>query len=475
MFVHLVLAAAVALQLQAAPPPQARAAFDRGEQALSANKLDEATAAYREALTASPGWADAMNGLGSALFKQGKRDEAIAQFQAAIAADANFKMGFYNLGYALRKTGDFAGAVTAYERFTKLDPNDSDGWYGLADSYRQSNQPQKAITAYQTYIAKERRPTEQKYIEKSKAYIAELKAQLAAPAAPPPTAVATPSPAPPPAPAPAPPPAPAPVVSAQPPPPGPPNIVQPQPQSTGVASPGAAAPSLSQRRIADGTALLREKKYREAQFAFQDAANADPQNIEAHFNLGNTYAMLGYYNQAIDRWNRVIELSPDPSVKKSARDNIERAQAKMAQAGGGSPQAAGRTPGSGPIADPTRQQARRAYENGVQQINARDYAAAIQSLTQAIQFEPTLTVAYVARGSANIGLRRYSEAALDYQYAIRLDPAMGSPLYGLAEAYRAMGRTADARQYYEKYVASTATDVRADLQTEAKQKADRLR
>jgi tetratricopeptide (TPR) repeat protein len=471
MFVHLALTAAVALQLHAAPTIQARAAFDRGEQALSANKLDEAVAAYREAIAASPGWADAMNGLGSALFKMGKRDEAIAQFQAANATDPNFKMGFYNLGYALRKTGDFVGAVAAYERFTKLDPNDSDGWYGLADSYRQSNQPQKAITAYQTYIAKERRPTEQKYIERSKAYVAELKAQLAAP--PPAAAVATPTPAP--TPAPAPQPAPPPVAAAQPPPPGPANIVQPQPQSTGVASPGAAAPSLSQRRVQDGDRLLQEKKFREAQFAYQDAANADPQSIEAHFKLGNTYAMLGYYNQAIDRWNRVVELSPDPSVKKSARDNIERAQAKMALAGGSSPQAAGKTPGSGPVADPTKQQARHDYENGVQQINSRDYAAAIQSLTQAIQRDPSMVVAYVARGSANIGLRRYSEAALDYQYAIRLDPAMGSPLYGLAEAYRAMGRTADARQYYEKYATSTASDVRADLQSEAKQKADRLR
>ena len=170
-----------------------------------------------------------------------------------------------------------------------------------------------------------------------------------------------------------------------------------------------------------------------------------------------------------------MELTPDPSVKKSAQDNIDKAQQKLALAGGGSPQAAGKTPGSGPIADTTRQRARKAYEQGVQQINGRDYASAAQSLSQAIVLEPTLAVAYVARGSANIGLRRYSDAAADYQYAIRLEPAMASPLYGLAEAYRVMGRGADAREYYEKYVASTAPDVRPDLKSEAQQKADKLR
>jgi tetratricopeptide (TPR) repeat protein len=468
---HLVLAAAVALQLHAAAPsPQARAAFDRGEQALAANRLDEAIAAYKEALAATGGYADALNGLGSALFKQGKRDEAIGQFQAAISADPAFKLAYFNLGYATRKTGDFATAAQAYEKYTKLDPNDADGWYGLGESYRQSSQPQKAIAAYQTFLTKEHRPTEQKWIDKAKGFIAELKAPAAAPPPATPAPTGTPPAAAPTAVAVSPP---APAPAAQPPPPGPTAVVQPQPQSV-VPAIAAPAPTLAQRRLADGHKLWDEKKYREAQFAFQDAANAEPQNVEALFWLGNTFAVLAYYNQAIDRWNRVIEISADPAVKKSARDNIERAQARMAQAGS-SPQSIGQTPGATPVADTTRQQARRSYETGVTQITSHDYGSAIQSLSQAIQLEPTLTVAYVARGSAYIGLRRYSEAALDYQFAIRSDPNMGSPLYGLAEAYRAMGRTADARQYYEKYVASTASDVRPDLQSEAKQKADRLR
>ncbi len=219
---------------------------------------------------------------------------------------------------------------------------------------------------------------------------------------------------------------------------------------------------------------MQEKKYRDASFAYLDAANADPNNVEALFKLGNSYAVLGYYAQAIERWNKVIQLTPDAAIRTSAQDNITRAQTKMGQLSGTAPPPQPSSPSPAPAVDNGRIQARTAYEQGVKQIAGRDYGGAMQSLTQAIALEPTLAVAYVARGSANIGLRRYQEAAADYQSALRLDASMASPLYGLGEAFRAMGRVADAKQYYEKYAGSTALDVRPELQKEARQKADKL-
>jgi len=162
-------------------------------------------------------------------------------------------------------------------------------------------------------------------------------------------------------------------------------------------------------------------------------------------------------------------------VKKSAQDNIARAQQKIAQAGGASPQEAGKPPGSGPVADQNRQKARAYYEQGVQLIGQQRYGEALASLSACLKLEPALAVGYIARGSALIGLRRFAEAALDYQYALKLDPAMSAPLYGLAEAYRGMQRIDDARSYYQRYVASTAPDVRPELQSDARQKIERLR
>src|SRR5262249_8670588 len=76
LHVHTLGTLAISLFLVAAAPapsPDAQAAFDRGERALAEGRLDQAVAAYKEAITKSPGYAAAMNGLGLALFKQDKK------------------------------------------------------------------------------------------------------------------------------------------------------------------------------------------------------------------------------------------------------------------------------------------------------------------------------------------------------------------------------------------------------------------
>ncbi len=439
------------------PSPAARSAFERGEKALEAQKYDDAAAAYQEALKATPNYAPALNGLGSALFKQKKSAEAIAQFTLATQADPSFKLAWFNLGYAARKTQDFSTAVEAYEKYTALDGADADGFYGLGESYKAMGQAEKGISAYEAYLKLEKRASEQKWIDKAKESIEQLRAKKAAPV------VATPTPS---APAPAAP---------------PPPVTSPTPTATAPsAAPSPSEPinalaATAAKKVAEGDKLWAEKKYREASFAFQDAVNADPNGIEALFKLGNAYAVLGYYSQAIDKWARVQQVSSDPSVKKSAQDNINKAQQKMAQTGGGSPQEQSKPPASGPVADSTRGQARQYYEAGVQLVSQRRYGEALNYLNECLKLEPALTVGYVARGSTLIGLRRFAEAAIDYQYALKLDAGLSSPLYGLAEAYRGMNRIDDARSYYQRYVGSRATDVRAELQSDARQKLDQLR
>lgn len=439
----------------ATPSPAAKAAFEKGEAALAAGKLDDAATAYQDAIKATPGYAPALNGFGSVLFKQKKSGDAIVQFRAATDADPAFKLAWFNLGYAARKSSDFPTAAQAYEKYTALDANDPDGFYGLAESYKGAGQNDKAIAAYETYLKKESRASEQKWIDKAKESIATLKAAQPAPV---PVAATTPAPAP----------TPAPTNTTAAPAPTPTNTTPPPPSTGNIGS-------LAQKKVAEGDKLWAEKKYREASFAYQDAVNGNPDDVEALFKLGNAYAVLGYYSQAIDRWTRVQQVSNDPAVKKSATDNIAKAQTKMTQSGGGTPQEANKAPATGPVADSTRTQARQYYEGGVQLIGQRRYGEALNYLNESLKLEPALTVGYVARGSTLIGLRRFAEAAVDYQYALKLDPQRSDALYGLAEAYRGMNRIDDARAYYQRYVASNAPDIRPELQSDARNKLQQLR
>ncbi len=150
-------------------------------------------------------------------------------------------------------------------------------------------------------------------------------------------------------------------------------------------------------------------------------------------------------------------------MRRSAQENVDKARLRLAQA-----------TAPAPAAGTPQARAREAYERGVRLVLSRDYSTAVQALTEALAADPTLAVAYTARGSANVGLRRFYEAAADYQDALRLDPTRASPLYGLAEAYRALGRASDARIYYDRYAVSTAADARASLQEDARTKSATL-
>ncbi len=416
----LAFALAVAFALAATPvSAQARAAFQRGEKALEAGRLDEAEAAYQEALRGAPKFAEALTGLGSVLFRQGKHTEAVAKFQAAIAADPSLKLAYFNLGYAARKNGDFAVAARAYEKYLAIDPTDADAYFGLGEAYRGQGKAEPAVRAYQQYLSLQSRPSEQRWVEQAKQYVAQLKAQLAAAALPP-----VPS-----------------------------SSLAHAPATQSAATP---AVGMSAALLAEGDRALHAGDASAAVQAYQAALQVDPTNVEALFNQGNALSKLGDYRSAIEKWERVVQLSSDSGVRSAAQANADRARARLAQAAATAADGGSR-----------KARAREAYEKGVRLVLSRDYAAAVEVLTEALAADPALAAAYTARGSANVGLRRFYQAAADYQDALRLDATRASPLYGLAEAYRALGRASDARAYYDRYAVSTAPDVQPALQAAA--------
>ncbi len=126
-----------------------------------------------------------------------------------------------------------------------------------------------------------------------------------------------------------------------------------------------------------------------------------------------------------------------------------------------------------PVMSPV--QARLRYENGVRYIAQHRYREALRALNEAIDIWPGFVDAYIARGSAQVGVGRLEGAAADYEYALKLDPGRASALYGLAEAYRGLGRRAEAADLYHRYAQANAPDVRPDLQADAVTKEQECR
>ena len=97
------------------PQGQAASSFPKDQ-----SKLDEAIAAYREAIRLKPEFAKAYSALVLALKAQGKLDEAIAAYREAIRLEPDNAVAHLNLGGILRARGDFAGSLAMLRRGHEL-------------------------------------------------------------------------------------------------------------------------------------------------------------------------------------------------------------------------------------------------------------------------------------------------------------------------------------------------------------------
>ena len=116
-------------------------------------QLDEAIAAYHQAITDKPNYAEAHNNLGNALKNKGQLDEAIAAYHRAIAIKPNYAEAHSNLGNALKDNGQFDEAIAACRQAIALKPNLPEAHYNLANALKDREQFDESIAAYQQAIA----------------------------------------------------------------------------------------------------------------------------------------------------------------------------------------------------------------------------------------------------------------------------------------------------------------------------------
>ncbi len=134
--------------------PKAKDAFDRGLQALSADKLGEAEKYAGEAMRLAPGHPDVLYLQGVVDLKRREFAEAQGELEKATQIDPTHARAFAALGMALADQGKYDAAIAPLEKSLQLDA--AGGWeprWTLAKAYYQREQYDQALKTSQAALA----------------------------------------------------------------------------------------------------------------------------------------------------------------------------------------------------------------------------------------------------------------------------------------------------------------------------------
>ena len=134
--------------------PKAKEAFERGLQALSADKLGEAEKYAGEAMRLAPGHPDVLYLQGVVDLKQHNFAEAQGELEKATQIDPTHARAFAALGMALADQGKYDAAIAPLEKSLQLDA--AGGWethWTLAKAYYQHGQYDGALKTSQEALA----------------------------------------------------------------------------------------------------------------------------------------------------------------------------------------------------------------------------------------------------------------------------------------------------------------------------------
>jgi tetratricopeptide (TPR) repeat protein len=120
--------------------------FARALEMQQAGDVLGAIEAYKAALTASPGRADALSNLGAAYVKLGQYDDAVQQYDAALKADPMSTAIRINLALAYYKSARPGLAIPQLKRVVASEPEARNAYLLLADCYSQTGQDPEVVS-----------------------------------------------------------------------------------------------------------------------------------------------------------------------------------------------------------------------------------------------------------------------------------------------------------------------------------------
>ena len=125
-------------------------ALQRGLAAHTANKLDEATTLYFEALSKDPTNKFAFFNLGQIAHTKNNLVVAEAWYRLALDSDKAMGSALYNLGLVRQAVGDSIESASLLRRLIAVDPSNASAHYNLAIALRSLGQNADATAEFAT-------------------------------------------------------------------------------------------------------------------------------------------------------------------------------------------------------------------------------------------------------------------------------------------------------------------------------------
>jgi len=200
-----------------------------------------------------------------------------------------------------------------------------------------------------------------------------------------------------------------------------------------------------------GVEYKRLGNYRQAIDDYNKAIEIKPNYVDAYINRGVAYKGLGHYKQAIEDLNKAIEIKPDEAKAYSNRGNVYAGLGHYRQAIEDYNKAIEIKPDEAMV-----------YSNrGAIYNSLGHYSQAIEDLNKAIAIKPNDADAYSNRGIAYKGLGQYSQAIEDYNRAIEIKPGYAEAYNNRGNAYNDLGNYSQAIEDYSRAIAIKPSDANA--------------
>jgi tetratricopeptide (TPR) repeat protein/tRNA A-37 threonylcarbamoyl transferase component Bud32 len=191
-----------------------------------------------------------------------------------------------------------------------------------------------------------------------------------------------------------------------------------------------------------GETLLELKRYKEALNAYNRAVELKPEYAEAWKGQGNSLLELKRYQEALDAYDKAIQIQPNYleawNGRGKALDYLQRYKEAIA-----SFDAALKI-------EPNNLEA--LNERGNMQIKLQQYSDAIASFDKVVKIQPDYSPAWYRRGWALHNLRRYQEAVQSYDKAVEYKPDSSETWYQRGNALINLQKYKEAVESYDKAV-----------------------